>query len=100
MNCNDCKNNKTTDLPFLVHEAAMARQERTIKRLWVLCLVLIVLFVGTNFGWLVYESQFEDVSVEQEVETGNGSATVIGMGDINYGESPAEGDLSTATDGR
>ena len=63
--------------------AAMA--ERTIKRLWVLIILLIILLFGTNAAWIVYESQFEEVSVTQEVETGEGDTRITGVGDI-YGE--------------
>lgn len=76
-------------IPYFVHEGAMARQERTIKRLWILNILLILLLVGTNAGWLYYESQFEDVVTTEEtwqdVDTGEGDATVIGIGDY-YGE--------------
>ena len=81
-------------VPYIVFEGEMARQERTVKRLWVLCILLVVLLVGSNAGWLWYESQWETVEtttqeVEQDVDTGNGSATVIGIGGI-YGESETE----------
>lgn len=57
------------DVPYLVHEGDMARMERTIKRLWITNIILILLFVGSNVAWLMYESQFEDkVTYEQEVE--------------------------------
>lgn len=96
MNCNECK---TQSVPYIVHEAAMARMERTTKRLWVLLILVVVLLVGTNGAWIWYESQFEDVVVEQEVDTGNGSATVAG-GNIIYGESAAESDNAAQEDGR
>ncbi len=85
---------------YFIYEASMVRQERTIKRLWVLCILLIVLLVGTNAGWLFYESQFEDIVVEQEVDTGNGSAVVNGVGDINYGENQTDGENQTKENGR
>lgn len=75
---------------YFIYEASMVRQERTIKRLWILCILLIVLLVGTNLAWIIYKSQFEDIVVEQQVDTGEGSATVSGVGDINYGESETE----------
>lgn len=53
-------------IPFIAFESATARQERTIKRLWILCLVLIIALLGTNAGWIYYENQFEDVVVTQE----------------------------------
>lgn len=65
----------------------MARFERTIKRLWIVILVLILLLAASNGAWIWYESQFVDEYVMQEVDTGNGDAFVAGIGDINYGES-------------
>ena len=48
-------------IPFVAHESAMARAKRHTKSLiWVIVL-LIVLLVGTNAGWLIYNSQFEAV---------------------------------------
>lgn len=83
--CNTCKNKTTDPVPYIVHEADMARQERTIKRLWIVLILVIVLLVSSNCAWLYYESQFEDISVEQEVDTGDGDAIVTGVGDINNG---------------
>ena len=55
-------------IPFAAHESAMARAERHTKALvWVIVL-LIVLLVGTNAGWLIYNSQFEVVE-ETTTET-------------------------------
>ena len=81
-------------VPYVAHEADMARQERTIKRLWILLLVMLVLLVGTNVAWIYYESQFveETTTVEQDIETGDGDAFVAGVGDVNYGQDKAESD--------
>lgn len=72
---------------YLAFESATARLERTIKRLWILCLVLIIVLLGTNAGWIYYESQWQVVEnsteVTQDVDTGNGNANVTGIGDIN-----------------
>lgn len=55
-------------IPYFCHEGDMARAERTIKRLWILCILLIVLLVGTNIAWIHYESQFTDeITTTQEV---------------------------------
>ena len=43
------------NIPYFAHEGIMARMERTIKRLWVLCIVLIILLAGSNAAWLWYE---------------------------------------------
>lgn len=68
--CNACKekHKAAEPVPYIVHESDMARQERTIKRLWILLILLIVLFVGSNVAWIIYENQFEDIAVTQEAE--------------------------------
>ena len=83
---------KAVSIPYFVAEGMVDRVSRTNKRLWIMCILLIVLLVGTNAMWIWYESQFVyyEEHIEQEVETGEGDATVIGMGDINYGTSETE----------
>lgn len=84
MDCNTCKDLRHDAVPYVAHEADMARQERTIKRLWVLLIILVALLVGTNCAWLWYESQFEDIVVEQEVEQetdgGGNNSNILDMG--------------------
>ena len=87
--CNGCgENHKVADIPYIVHESAMARMERQLKRLWITILVLIVLLVGTNGVWIWYESQFEDVVTTEVVqENSDGYNNYIGNdGDIVNGE--------------
>ena len=89
-NCETCKN-KPQDpesVPYIAHESAMARAERTAKRLWITILVLIFLLVGTNGAWLWYESQWETVeSWEITQENDGGYNNYIGNdGDIVNGE--------------
>lgn len=82
-------------VPYIVHEGDMARLERTNKRLWILSIMFVLLLVGTNAGWIWYENQFQEVEtvttqeVDQDVDTGNGNATVIGIGGI-YGAGETE----------
>ena len=60
--CNNCGKDKApVSVPYVVHESSMARAERQAKRLIAIIILLIVLLVGSNIGWLVYESQFETV---------------------------------------
>lgn len=82
----------TNSVPYVVHESSMVRMERANRRLFITCIILIVSLIASNIGWLVYESQyeyFETQRVEQEVDTGDGNATVIGIGNYN-GESEAD----------
>ena len=81
----DCKSCKVKEqhaepVPFIVHEGTMARAEITIKRLWITILLLIVLLVGTNAGWIWFESQFEYSQTTQEVmqESNHGDNSFIG----------------------
>lgn len=82
------KDNST--IPFCVFEAMADRQSLTIKRLWIMCILLIILLVGTNAMWIWYESQWEyyEQEVEQEIEA-EGDFTVIGIGDY-HGKSEAD----------
>ena len=72
MDCNACRERRSVDpIPYIVHEGEMARTERTIKRLWILCIVLVFMLVATNGAWIWRESQFEDVvTVAQENSDG------------------------------
>ena len=69
------------NVPYIAHESMMARMERTIKRLWILALVLTVLLVGTNVAWLWYESQWETVEtyqdIYQDIDAGENGRAVI-----------------------
>lgn len=86
-------------IPYFCHEGDMARAERTIKRLWILCILLIVLLVGTNIAWIHYESQFEDSvtttqTVTQDVDSGDGDAIINDGVHIN-GESETNSNYKT-----
>ena len=67
---------KQTQVPYIVHEAAMARQERTVKKLWIVVILLIVLLVATNAGWVWYESQWEVVETTVESQTDGGGTAI------------------------
>lgn len=78
-NCESCGKRPPEPVPYVVHESDMARQERTIKRLWILLLVLIVLLAGSNAAWIYYESQWETIettSTDIEQDT-DGAATIM-----------------------
>lgn len=91
MNCENCEKDKDiglTMIPFAAHQAEMSRSERQHKSLVWIIVLLILLLVGTNVGWLIYESQFETVETwEQEVwqDTDSGGNNNFIGGDV-YGE--------------
>ena len=78
MDCETCKERRKViaqtpkDVPYIVHEGAVARLERVIKRMWVLVLSLIILFVASNGSWIWYESQYQTIetTITQENEDG------------------------------
>lgn len=66
MSNSDNEKRNLEPVSYYVHEEMMARQERTIKRVWILCIILIIALIGTNAGWIYYENSFEDTVVTQE----------------------------------
>lgn len=94
--CNSCGHHTAEPVPFAAHESVKALLDRTIKRLWIVVLILVVLLVASNGLWIWYESQWEDVSVMQEVDTGTGDAFVAGVGDVNYGQDKTDGENAEA----
>ena len=91
MSCETCKNKSTApeNVPYIVHESAMARNERTVKRLWITIILLIVMLVGTNGAWIWYESQFADIVTTIEAEQDGSGLNIVSGGDLDYG---AEGE--------
>ena len=75
---------------YVAFESQGARLERSNKRLFILNVILLIVLLATNGAWIYYENSFTDeIQIDQEVETGDGDATVIGIGDIN-GENKAD----------
>ena len=81
---NEEKNNFQREIPYYAFEAVLSRFERTIRRLWILAIILIGLLLATNAGWLWYESQYEEVYIDQAAD-GNSSNYALG-GDYNGSE--------------
>jgi hypothetical protein len=54
-----------------LNEMYSAVLERTIRRLWILCIILVVLLVSSNLAWIYYENQFEEIEIIQDSSDGN-----------------------------
>lgn len=68
-----------------IHDAYASTLERTIKRLWILCIIIFLAFAGSNIGWLYYESQFTTEETTTIDTTQNGSGiNIVGGGDVEY----------------
>ena len=83
-------------IDYLVHEDQMVRMERVIKRLWILCIIIFVAFVGSNCAWLYFESQFDDVvttsEITQDVSQDSGDGGSNSFVGVDYGEATCETD--------
>jgi hypothetical protein len=83
--CNNCSTDKKPlSVPYAVLEDFKETAKANGLKWFIICLVLIILLVGSNIGWMVYESQFEEYTITQEVEqdADNGENNFIG-GDYN-----------------
>ena len=72
-------------VPFAVYESLGDRLNQSNKRLFILSIILTILLVFTNLGWLYYESQYqveETTMIEAEQD---GDTNIIGGGNVNYG---------------
>ena len=67
--CNGCGTDTKApaSVPYAVFESSMMGADLLSKRLVAVIILLIVLLVGSNVGWLIYENQFE--VVEETMET-------------------------------
>ena len=99
MDCKTCKE-KVEPVPYIVYESAMARNERSIKRLFVALLIAIILLVASNGFWLFAWTQYDYSSEERyvEVDASDGIANYVGEnGVINNGQDYST-DANTDTD--
>lgn len=96
--CNNCKakseaitENQSVTVPYVVHEATVARQERQSKRLWITLIVAIALMFFTNMIWVgvfsSYDYSSEEIIVEQDAQDGGNNNYIGNDGDINNGVS-------------
>ena len=90
-NCETCKKAQIApeNVPYIVHEASMARTERQIKRLWPAVIVAVCLLFASNaaclYAWCQYDYSSDEIVVEQDAQDG-GNANYIGNdGDIVNG---------------
>lgn len=80
-------------IPYFVHEEIMARMERQSKRLFILCIIIFSALILTNAAWLIYENQYEDEVINQEIEqdsgfwgTNNYNGKIVGGDDYGKAE--------------
>lgn len=84
------------NIRFII-ESALAKLEKANTRLWIVVIILIVALLGTNAGWIWFESQWNYVdtttqTITQEATSdGNSEINLQGVGGDYYGgESKAD----------
>lgn len=80
------ENNEIQNVTYLAFESAQSRLERINTKLWVVILVLIVALIGSNAGWIYWESQWQYVQTETNIDaTQDGDNNYLSGGDLYYG---------------
>ena len=81
------------------YDVFAAFTERTIRRLWIIIILLIIALVGSNLTWILYVHQFETVetTITQDVDSGDGGDAIINDGVHINGESETNDNCKTKT---
>lgn len=92
-------NDRPENVPYIVFETEIARQERHIKRLWIALLTAIVACVLIVGGFLLYLNQYDFKSYDYQ-QDGQG-VNIIGDGNgVDYDGPTAESPSSEEEVGR
>ena len=71
-------------VPYIVHEGAMARNERLVKRLIIGIIICIILLFASNCMWLYAWQSYDTVSYDQDGAGLNNIVTGV-QGDLING---------------
>lgn len=76
-----------------IWDAESAKNERHAVRQWVLIIILTVALIATNLAWVIYENQFEDITITQDgYAEGNGTNYLNSMGEMTINGEQSETD--------
>lgn len=84
------------DISVYTFQCEMTRMERTNHRMFIMLILMLFALLGTNAGWLYYESLWEPYtetttqSVTQSAESESGNAVNRFVGGDSYGEIDAD----------
>lgn len=73
------------NVPKFTVEGIVDRLDRINRRLVWIIVLLIVLLVGSNVVWIVYENQFQDLSIEVQQDAETGTNNFANDGGVIYG---------------
>lgn len=96
MDCETCKEIRQT-VPYIVHESAMARSERHIRRLVVALIVAVVMVALCNLVWLYAWMQYDYVGTSTETVTtyqqdGEGLNMIGDRNRVNFDGTESDGE--------
>jgi hypothetical protein len=77
------------NVPYIVHEVALARAERNTKRFFIALEVCIILLFGSNAIWLYCWTSYDYLGSETQtvtVDGKEGTANFIGNDGVIYGQ--------------
>lgn len=73
-------------IEYIAFESVCIRFERINKRLWILCIILAIMLIGSNIAWLKYMQEFEVTETTITQDNADGYNSYIGNdGDIING---------------
>lgn len=72
------------------HEKEMTRMETANKRWFIFAVVLAVMLFVSNVAWVIYENQFQDVSITQDADTSDGDNYLNATGEFINGTREAD----------
>lgn len=70
--------NEQLTVPYIVHESAMARNERHIRRLVIALIVAVVMIAVTNIAWLYVWNSYEYVGDSTTYSQDGEGVNIIG----------------------
>ena len=93
--CNNCSTGKMpSTVPYQVLKDFKESVKGIVLKWFIICLILVILLIGTNIAWMIYANSFNDVITTEEIVVeaeGDGIANFIGQdGNIYNGENNGE----------
>lgn len=76
------------NVPYIVYESVILRDERIIRRLWIALLAAIAALFLLNGCWLLYISQYDftDETITVDSKDGGNASYIARDGDIYNGD--------------
>ena len=70
------------NVKYYAIDVIVERFDRINRRLIAVIILLVVLLVGSNIAWVIYENQFEDMSIEVQQESEKGTNNFANDGGV------------------